>query len=340
MPYPGILARICDRPCESVCRRAEAGGAIAISDVEKIAVTLGRVKKRRPAVPPKDARVAIAGRTLSGLAAAWDLAHKGYRVTIFGGADRVDGSLLRIPEKTLPLQVAEQELAVLYELAVETRPIDEAGKLLDTLAGFDAVYVTSDPGSPFSKIGEYISDPLTLATSRPGLFANVENTEGQNISTIFSVAQRRRAAGSIDRFLQKVSLTAGREREGPYETRLVTNLGDIEPCPRIPMVYPSGYGETEAREEAGRCTHCECMECVKVCLYLEHFKSYPKRYIREIYNNETILIGSHGHTNKLINSCSLCGLCAAVCPNNVSRPMFAWKAGEALSAGARCPLRP
>ena len=59
------------------------------------------------------------------------------------------------------------------------------------------------------------------------------------------------------------------------------------------------------------------MECVKVCVYLERFKSYPKRYIRQIYNNETILIGSHGETNRLINSCSLCGLCGVVCPNDV-----------------------
>ena len=56
----------------------------------------------------------------------------------------------------------------------------------------------------------------------------------------------------------------------------------------------SGYREAEAKLEAGRCLQCECMECVKVCVYLERFKSYPKRYIRQIYNNETILIGSHG----------------------------------------------
>jgi len=33
----------------------------------------------------------------------------------------------------------------------------------------------------------------------------------------------------------------------------------------------------EAVREAGRCLLCECMECVKSCPFLQHYKGYPKK---------------------------------------------------------------
>ena len=77
-----------------------------------------------------------------------------------------------------------------------------------------------------------------------------------------------------------------------------------------------GYTASEAHAEAGRCLQCECLECVKACEYLQAFGSYPKKYLREIYNNEAIVMGSR-LANNLINSCSLCGLCKEVCPNDL-----------------------
>lgn len=133
---------------------------------------------------------------------------------------------------------------------------------------------------------------------------------------IWQVAEGRWAATSIDRYLQKVSMTAGREKEGPYPTRLYTSTKGIAPAPAVAMSHPeTGYAEKEAIHEANRCLLCECLECVKVCPYLEHYRGYPKKYAREIYNNESIVMGSR-HANKMINSCSLCGLCELVCPEN------------------------
>ncbi len=77
-----------------------------------------------------------------------------------------------------------------------------------------------------------------------------------------------------------------------------------------------GYSSDEARAEAGRCFQCECMECVKICEYLAHYKGYPKKYIRQIYNNLSIVMGQR-HGNTFINSCSLCGLCKEVCPESL-----------------------
>ena len=77
-----------------------------------------------------------------------------------------------------------------------------------------------------------------------------------------------------------------------------------------------GYASEEAVSEAARCLQCECMECVKICEYLAHFKGYPKKYVRQIYNNLSIVMGQR-HGNKFINSCSLCGLCKEVCPESL-----------------------
>jgi len=141
--------------------------------------------------------------------------------------------------------------------------------------------------------------------------------EMENHSPITSISHGRRAAISIDRFLQKVSLSASRENEGAYETRLFTSTEGIQPLPRIGMDDPTrGYSSEAATLEAARCLQCQCMECVKICQYLAEFKGYPKKYIRQIYNNLSIVMG-HRHGNKLINSCSLCGLCKEVCPESL-----------------------
>ena len=55
------------------------------------------------------------------------------------------------------------------------------------------------------------------------------------------------------------------------------------------------------------------MECVKACEYLSHFGGYPRKYLREINHNLKMVMGLHT-ANKMINSCSLCGLCKEICP--------------------------
>ncbi len=62
----------------------------------------------------------------------------------------------------------------------------------------------------------------------------------------------------------------------------------------------------------------QCLECVKACVYLEHFKEYPGRCIRKVTKNITSLPGKSYRTETpFINACSLCGLCGAVCPTDL-----------------------
>jgi glutamate synthase (NADPH/NADH) small chain len=320
MPLPNILGRICDAPCEERCKRGEAGGAIRIGALERACVQTEPPAQRILPLPAKHKSIAVAGGGLSGLTAAWDLARKGYAVTVFEAGDVPGGALQHYDPLRLPAEAIAAETDLLSSLGVRfelgSNPAAQATSER-CLNDFDAAYLGLDAvdGQGWDVArgadGAIEVDAKTGGTNRENLFAG-----GQSASPVWRVAQGRWAASSIDRFLQRVSITAGRDNEGPFETRLFTSLADARLLPATPMAdEKTGYTPAEAQAEAQRCLQCECMECVKVCVYLEKFRGYPKKYAREIYNNLSIVIGEHP-ANKLINSCSLCGLCEHVCPND------------------------
>lgn len=325
VPFPGIISRVCDRPCEDRCVYGGIGSPISIRAIERSCVDHGT----RPDAPrrraPRDERVAVVGGGISGLTAAHDLARKGYRVTVFEAGDRLGGSLWKTDRDYLPAEVIEADLAVIAELGVDVRlGADVSIPVEQLLHDVDAVYVATGPsmatamGLPTDERGTVVVDPVTFATPLDGVFAGGGIRWGPEMhSSITSISEARRAAISIDRFLQEVSLTASRDGEGPYESCLFTNLERVVPQPRIEMGHPDdGYEWYEAMLEAQRCIQCECMECVRACDYLEQYGRYPKKYVREVYNNLSIVKGTR-HANTFINSCSACGLCAEVCPTDV-----------------------
>jgi glutamate synthase (NADPH) small chain len=328
VPFPRIISRVCDHPCESACKRREAGEAIAIRALERAVVAnAASLSAGKLRVPQKESRVAVVGAGLSGLTAALELDRKGYRVVLFEATDKLGGSVWDFGVDQLPRTELLEDFETLGSLRVEfrlTASVDRAGLASTLEQDFDAVYIGTGRKSPcpFSVQLDAASlimvDPLTFQTSTPGVFAGgsaIAGHDGQ--SRIRAISDGRRAAISIDRFLQKVSLSASREREGTYETRLFTNIQGATPLPRVPAGDRTGsYSPDEARAEAGRCFQCECMECVKICEYLAHYKGYPRKYIRHIYNNLSIVMGQR-HGNTFINSCSLCGLCKEVCPESL-----------------------
>ncbi|MFH0957457.1 MAG: 4Fe-4S dicluster domain-containing protein, partial [Pseudomonadota bacterium] len=328
VPFPGIISRVCEHPCQKVCKRGEVGSAVSIHFLELAVMTWASFAESKAVAPLfRKERVAVVGAGLSGLAASLFLAKKGHGVVVFEAENRMGGSLWDFPETVLPRDVILTDFEVLTQRNLEIRfnsPVGKDISIYDLLKDFEAVFLGSGFKSRF-QIGLELNDdglvfinPDTLETSLQGTFAGGSLVLGnQDRSPILSISHGRRAAISIDRFLQKVSLTASRENEGPCETRLYTATAGIEPLLEVPVTDASvGYSVEEAVQEAKRCLQCECMECVKVCEFLRSFKSYPKKYIRQIYNNLSIVMGQR-HGNKLINSCSLCGLCKAVCPEGL-----------------------
>ena len=197
-----------------------------------------------------------------------------------------------------------------------------------SIAGhFDAVYFAPGP-ELWAKMcwacrepaeGRIKIDPLTLATSQAKVFAGgAQRYAPAPYSPIASLADGNYAAVSIDRFLQGASLSANRDNQGPYASRLYVNtIGLDDFTGGSSAARTNSYSKEEAQQEAARCIPCQCLECVKVCSYLEEYGSYPKSYVRQIYNNECIVMGVR-KANRMVNSCTLCGLCTSVCPENFS----------------------
>lgn len=333
IPFPAIIARVCDRPCEAVCRRAEAGDAIAIRELERAAVAYGSAGASAPRPARKfTKRVAVVGAGLSGLTAAHDLALKGREVIVFEKGPR----LLPLRRFGLPDALVDKDLSVLKILGVTVRlntPVDDTA-LAQLTRDFDAVYLgvgCTSAGLPGP------IDPDTLATSEPKVFAGGTVRRDGQWSPIASVHEGRVAAQSIERLLQGASLTANRDDRGSHLSRLYTNTQRHAPLPRVEPADPrTGYSREEAAQEGARCFPCECMECVRVCEYLSHHGSYPKRYVREIFNNDSIVMGNR-KSNRMINSCSLCGLCAAVCPEGLGMAETIAEARLSMVARGKMP---
>lgn len=326
-PFPGIISRVCDRPCQSSCIKNKLGGSINISLLERSCKDYGRLpeRKRKP-TPKKMKQVAIIGAGLSGLAAALALSEKGYEVVIFEKSDRLGGKIWQISEDILPREMIQADFEVFKDSGVEIRMrthIKDKSDFKRIRDDFDAVYLAygRERQNPFELEPDENSQirisPVTLKTSDPKTFAGGSLRMSGELSPITSVSDGKRAAISMDRFLQNVSLTASRENEGAYVTRLYTNLDGL-PSDDFPAPFDGlgGYRREEAVAEAGRCLQCQCLECVKICKYLAHYEKYPRKYIREISNNLAILFGKK-RAKTMINSCSMCGLCGEVCPNTL-----------------------
>jgi NADPH-dependent glutamate synthase beta subunit-like oxidoreductase len=348
VPFPGIVSRVCDQPCRSVCKRKEAGEAMAVVAIEKACLDYAsELPEKIAMLPKKEKCIAVLGGGLSGLTAAFSLATKGYAVVVFEKGPHLGGSLWHFPEEKLPRDIIARDLQVLEMVGVEVRLNTTVGRDIsfDAICGdFDAVYVATGGESPdvfglaTDPGGRIAVDSVTLAAGREGVFAGgaLRRAVGER-SPIRSISDGRIAAISIDRFRQKVSLTAARFNEGAYETRLYTRTEGIEPLPPVQMEHPDlGYSADEAIMEAKRCIQCECLECVKVCEYLNSFRAYPKKYVRQIYNNLSIVMG-HREANKLINSCSLCGLCKEVCPEDLHMGLVCMKAREIMVNTGKMP---
>lgn len=345
LPLPGIIARICDHPCENACLRQDLGGSVAMHGLE-LACMLAVGPQGRPLpLPPKKFRMAIMGAGLAGLAAAWDLSRKAYPVTVFHAGAPAEFLLARYTALAAAPDAAgiakdfaadDFENLTRQKVRFEQATMDAA--LLEKLAAeYDAVLVDADAvlaAAPDLIPGESQIDAETLlwrdniccagwpvSTPTGHAFASVSRQAGQG----------RHAAQTMERVTSGVSLTAARDKtQGP----LHTDVTGISPVPRVEPALHAGnapaeplYSAEEAVVEAERCLQCQCMICVRECVYLQKYKGYPRLYARQIHNNASIVKGLHT-ANAVINGCALCGQCEELCPENFSMSELCLSARE------------
>lgn len=155
--FPGILGRVCDRPCEPACRRGRIDDKpVAICRVKRTAADYkDDVSSRLPEIPTEKngRRIACVGAGPASLTVANDLLPLGYEIVMFERLEK-PGGLMRsnIPSFRLPVNVLDEEIGMIVDMGVDLRlgsPVESMKSLLEVppeKGGYDAVFVGS--GAP------------------------------------------------------------------------------------------------------------------------------------------------------------------------------------------------
>jgi NADPH-dependent glutamate synthase beta subunit-like oxidoreductase/ferredoxin len=172
--FPGVLGRVCSRPCEQQCRHGEPGMGepVNICHIKRAAADFresGHIYMEQ-FFAPVGKQVCVVGAGPAGLAAAHDLAAVGIDVTVLEAFDE-PGGMLRygIPEFRLPRDILKVEIDAALRLGVTLKTGVKVGRdvsVAELLARYDAVLLAA---------GCYVSRKLdTAGEDSPGVLAGLE----------------------------------------------------------------------------------------------------------------------------------------------------------------------
>ena len=131
-PFPSTLGRVCPHPCEKECSRALKDGSVSINAMEQF---LGdwalehklALNKLEEDVKPES--IGVIGAGPAGMSFAYQLARRGYQVTVYEKTDKAGGMLLwGIPFYRLPSDPLNAENQRILDLGVELKLNTTIGK--------------------------------------------------------------------------------------------------------------------------------------------------------------------------------------------------------------------
>ena len=157
-PLPSVCGRVCNHPCEQVCRAGEMGDPISIRGLKRFVVDWAQKNGVRYVPEPVKQdreRVAIVGAGPAGLTAAYYLARKGFRPTVFEALPVPGGMLaVGIPGHRLPQDVLNFEIGRIKDCGVEIRTGLTLGKDFTIASlfrdGFRSVFCATGAGKSLS----------------------------------------------------------------------------------------------------------------------------------------------------------------------------------------------
>ncbi len=294
-PFPAVCGRICNRRCEDACTRGTIDRAVAIDAVKKFIAEQDLKAETRyipPVVIPASIhmehfpeKIAIIGGGPAGMSAAFYLAEKGYRPTVFEKNEE-PGGMLRygIPSYKLEKDVIAAEIDVMREMGVEIRTGVEVGKdvTLKELReqGYKAFYIAIGcsagrrPGVPGDDAEgtttaiDYLREANTGKTSYTG---RVVVVGGGNVAIDAARVSARSGAGEVH------MLCLESEAEMPAAD------DEVREAKEDGVKIQNGWGPKEVLTENGRVTGIIFKKCTSV-------KNAEGRFAPTYDENETIRI--------------------------------------------------
>lgn len=344
---PAVLGRICPAPCEGACRRKDADQPVSICLLKRFAgdkalenaIDKDATMELTPDPEPRSARVVVIGAGPAGLAAAFHLAGKGYRVSLYDSHEKPGGSLLKVDKEELPPQVLEAETARILNAGVEFiggEKLDTA-RLAELQKDFKAVVLATgrDSLGNFGELEASGVDKNSYQYRDQGLFV-VGSALRHARMAIRALGQGKEAAFSVDQYLQGKELQGEPRRFNSrfgrlHESEVVEYLKEASADNRQEAAGKeqgsgqgpdagSGLDEEQVRREAARCMHCDCrdMEQCQLRTLSEIYGAGQRRYRSE----QRARVSKNLQHDKLVfeeSKCIRCGLCVRLCEQQEER---------------------
>jgi NADPH-dependent glutamate synthase beta subunit-like oxidoreductase len=329
LPLPGVLARLCHRPCENGCRRGTCDQPAAIRDLERYVADTALASEEKwlpPREAPSGKSVVIVGSGPTGLAAADLLLRRGHACTIVDRQAKAGGALRLEKEAVLPIQVLQHELGQLERLGVQFKLEVELGTVVTLdglLRGFDVVLLAPGELSPSEAAAFGLTasgnglqvNAETFETSMPGVFA--AGSAVKPVKQIVRALSEGQVAGQrIDHFVRgqemqrpvkSFSSMMGRLEKGEVELFLqqASSVRRVTPV----AGHVCGFNQDEAHREAARCLHCDCRAAgnCKLQEYAQRYQADANRFReqRRRFEQQT----QNGGVIFERGKCILCGIC-------------------------------
>lgn len=151
-PFPEFTGRVCPAPCETACNLGLNDEPVTIHDNERALSDFQWSQGMEP-LPPAAADAPLAsvvGSGPAGLAAAWELARRGWRVRVYERDDRPGGLLMYgIPNMKLPKRIIERRCELMEESGIEfICGVDAVPLAAEIAAESDAVVLACGARTP------------------------------------------------------------------------------------------------------------------------------------------------------------------------------------------------
>lgn len=254
-PFPEFTGRVCPAPCEVACNLGLHKAPVTINDNERALSDLAWQAGMDPLPAAQDDAplVSVIGSGPAGLAIAWEMARRGWRVRVYEKSERPGGLLMYgIPNMKLPKWVVERRVNLMRESGIEfICGVDATQKVTDITADSDAIVLA---------IGAGIARDVAL----PGRELNGIHFALEYLSEVESALLEERAC-TIDAADKDVVVIGGGDtgndcvacavRQGAKNIKQIirakrapeaneVDAQEIWPAKRV--VFSQGYGQREA----------------------------------------------------------------------------------------------